>query len=93
MSRPEISIIVPTLDEAGHLAGTLDRLCALADAGIAFETVVADGGSRDGTQAIARDAGAKLIECGAGRGTQLAAGAAAARGSWLLFLHADTCIC
>ena len=53
------------------------------------EIIVVDGGSRDATVAIARAAGARVIEAPRGRGTQLAAGAAAARGDWLLFLHAD----
>lgn len=53
------------------------------------EIVVADGGSRDDTVAIARAAGAAVIMAERGRGSQLAAGAAAALGEWLLFLHAD----
>ena len=52
--------------------------------------VVADGGSRDATAEEARRHGARLVEAEAGRGRQLAAGAAAAEGAWLLFLHADT---
>jgi rSAM/selenodomain-associated transferase 2 len=51
---------------------------------------VADGGSRDRTAELARARGARVIACERGRGTQLAAGAAAATGDWLLFLHADT---
>lgn len=54
------------------------------------EIVIADGGSRDGSVAAARAAGARVVAAPRGRGTQLAAGAAAARGAWLLFLHADT---
>ena len=49
-----------------------------------------DGGSTDETCAIADAAGTRLIRTKLGRGTQLRAGAAAARGDWLLFLHADT---
>src|SRR5581483_6307593 len=51
--------------------------------------VVADGGSRDGTARIASAAGALVIDAPRGRGSQLASGAAAASGDWLLFLHAD----
>src|SRR5262245_16587100 len=51
---------------------------------------VCDGGSRDGTPAIARDVGAIVVASEPGRGRQLAAGAAAGRAPWLLFLHADT---
>ncbi|MDB5374965.1 MAG: glycosyl transferase, group 2 family protein [Belnapia sp.] len=55
-----------------------------------FPVVVADGGSTDGTQALAVTAGARLVLSPRGRGAQLAAGAAAAGTGWLLFLHADT---
>jgi len=54
------------------------------------EVLVVDGGSRDDTVALARRAGANVISGPRGRGPQLAAGAAACRGDWLLFLHADT---
>jgi rSAM/selenodomain-associated transferase 2 len=54
------------------------------------ETVIADGGSTDGTRASGAAAQCRVVEGTRGRGTQLAAGAAAATGDWLLFLHADT---
>jgi len=54
-----------------------------------LEIVVADGGSVDDTPAVAAAAGAKLVAGARGRGSQLAAGAAAATREWLLFLHAD----
>ena len=54
-----------------------------------METIVVDGGSIDGTAAVAEAAGARVVFAAPGRGTQLAAGAAAATGEWLLFLHAD----
>ena len=53
------------------------------------EIIVADGGSRDDTRRDRASAGARVVAAPRGRGTQLAAGAAAARGDWLLFLHAD----
>ena len=53
------------------------------------EIIVVDGGSSDETAAIARTAGARVIAAPRGRGIQLAAGAGAAAGDWLLFLHAD----
>src|SRR5207253_1610692 len=52
-------------------------------------SIVADGGSEDDTVAIASATGARIVAASRGRGTQLAAGAAAASGDWLLFLHAD----
>ena len=83
----KISVIIPTLNEAPSLAATLDRVrTALPEA----ELIVADGGSTDGTPGIARVHGAKLVTAPRGRGRQLAAGAEAAHGHLLLFLHADT---
>jgi rSAM/selenodomain-associated transferase 2 len=64
-------------------------LRALAMPGILDEIVVADGGSRDGTIALAQASGARVITAPRGRGPQLLAGADAARGEWLLFVHAD----
>lgn len=79
-----ISAVVPTLDAAEHLTECLEALAGVD------EIIVADGGSSDSTQAIAREAGARLITSPRGRGLQLAAGAAAATGDALLFVHADT---
>jgi rSAM/selenodomain-associated transferase 2 len=56
----------------------------------ADEILVVDGGSQDGTPDLAEAAGARLVRAERGRGVQLRAGAEAARGDWLLFLHADT---
>lgn len=81
-----LSVVIPTLNAAGELPATL---AALADARLVREIVVADGGSADETVAIGRAAGAWIVIAPRGRGTQLAAGAAAASGDWLLFLHAD----
>ncbi|HTT80584.1 MAG TPA: TIGR04283 family arsenosugar biosynthesis glycosyltransferase [Stellaceae bacterium] len=78
--------MIPTLDAAAVLPATL---AALADATIVDEIVVADGGSRDATVALADSAGARVIAAPRGRGVQLAAGGAAASGQWLVFLHAD----
>src|SRR5205807_2351474 len=64
-------------------------LAAPRGAGIVREVIVADGGSSDETAAHARAAGARVVVAPRGRGSQLAAGAAAATGDWLLFLHAD----
>jgi rSAM/selenodomain-associated transferase 2 len=81
-----LSVVIPTLDAAADLTATL---AALAGASVIREVVIADGGSCDDTVAIARAAGARAISAPRGRGAQLAAGAAAALGNWLLFLHAD----
>ena len=83
----ELSVVIPTLDAADELPATL---AALAECDLVREIIVADGGSRDATTAVARAAGARVLLAPRGRGPQLAAGAAAAAaGGWLLFLHAD----
>ena len=82
-----ISVVIPTLNEAEALPLLLADLAR--ESGLA-EIIVVDGGSRDGTQDIARQAGARLVEAPAGRGTQLHAGASTARGAIILFLHADS---
>ena len=83
-----ISVVIPALNEAARLPALLRALRAEP---VACETIVVDGGSEDGTAEAARAAGATLVlSAPRGRGQQMAAGAAAARGSALLFLHADT---
>jgi rSAM/selenodomain-associated transferase 2 len=79
-----LSVVIPTLNAAGRLADCLERMKA------ADEIIVVDGGSTDETEAIAEAAASRLILSPKGRGIQLRAGAEAARGDWLLFLHADT---
>lgn len=92
-----VGIVIPTLNAAHCLAPTLAALNgkraqadALAAGLMIADLLVCDGGSGDETPDIARRGGARLISAPAGRGTQLAAGAAAARGDWLFFIHADT---
>lgn len=84
-----ISLIIPTLNEERALPQTL---ACVARQDTAHEIIVADGGSSDGTEAVARNAGAgvQFIRSPRGRGPQMNAGARLARGDWLLFLHADT---
>jgi len=79
-----LSIIIPTLNAAAILPGTLAAL------GTTPEIIVVDGGSTDDTVAIAAASGVRVLSAARGRGTQLAAGIAAATHPWLLLLHADT---
>lgn len=79
-----LSIVIPTLNAGRHLHQCLQQLRGSG------EIVVVDGGSGDDSPATAEAAGARLIVAPRGRGSQLRAGAEAAAGDWLLFLHADT---
>ena len=81
-----LSIVVPVFDAAAELPRTL---AALAGMGRIAEVIVVDGGSRDASVRIARRLRARVVQAPRGRGSQLAAGARAATGGWLLFLHAD----
>jgi uncharacterized protein len=83
---PRISVIIPALNEASHLDGTLSALQGARN----IETIVVDGGSCDGTDSLALDRGALLVRSDAGRARQMNAGAQAATGEIVLFLHADT---
>jgi rSAM/selenodomain-associated transferase 2 len=82
----QVSVVIPTLNAADTLAGLVEQLQASP---IVKEIVVADGGSSDETTAIARTTSTQVIAAPRGRGIQLAVGADAAAGDWLLFLHAD----
>jgi rSAM/selenodomain-associated transferase 2 len=83
-----LSIVIPTWNEEAALPATLR--CA-REACPCAEIIVADGGSKDRTRAVAQESGATLVvEAPRGRGRQQNAGAAAATGDVLLFLHADT---
>jgi rSAM/selenodomain-associated transferase 2 len=82
-----LSVIIPTLNEAACLDGTLAAVAGLGDE---VEVLIVDGGSSDGTADIARRRGVPVLTADRGRGPQLAAGVCATRGDLLWFLHADT---
>lgn len=78
-----VSVVVPVLNAAALLP---PLLCQLGAAGVG-EVLLADGGSTDNPAGLP---GARVVPAPLGRGSQCLAGADAARGPWLLFLHADT---
>ena len=85
---PHLSIIVPVFNEAAGIAQALAALAPLRGPGA--EVIVVDGGSQDRTLEQARALADVVITAPRGRGSQMNAGAAAAHGDVLLFLHADT---
>jgi rSAM/selenodomain-associated transferase 2 len=88
MAEIGLSLIVPTLNEADIIDETLGRLQDLRDGGA--EVIVVDGGSQDDTRARAAPLASRVIQSPPGRARQMNAGAEAARGKHLVFLHADT---
>jgi rSAM/selenodomain-associated transferase 2/rSAM/selenodomain-associated transferase 1 len=85
-SLETISIIIPALNEAGSIETTLSMLPDHK----AIEVIVVDGGSRDGTLDLAKSHGATVLQTDPSKSRQMNAGAEAAGGKILLFLHADT---
>ena len=81
----KITVVIPALDEEERIAGAIESAAAEG-----VDVVVADGGSRDRTRECAVVSGAQVVDAPRGRGRQLAAGARAARGDAIVFLHADT---
>ena len=85
-AQPDLSIIIPALNEAKAIEPTLSHLKGIDN----LEVIVVDGGSTDGTVDLARSWGAKVIQTNAGKAIQMNSGAATATGKVLVFLHADT---
>ena len=83
-----LAIIIPTLDEAGRIRASLEALAPLRTRGHAV--IVVDGGSNDATVELARPLADQVLVSAKGRAVQMNAGARAARGEGLVFLHADT---
>ena len=81
-----ISVIIPALNEAENIGRAIET----ASRAWKRELIVVDGGSADATVSLAREYGATVIETSSGRATQMNAGAEAAKGNILLFLHADS---
>jgi glycosyltransferase involved in cell wall biosynthesis len=81
-----ISIIIPTCNEADSIGKLLPELLAIPG----LEVLVVDGGSRDNTVDVAKSLGAKVLSTSPDRSGQMNKGAEAAHGDILLFLHSDT---
>lgn len=85
---PTLSIVMPVLNEADVIGGTLQALAPLRTRGA--EVIVVDGGTTDATMHRAQPLADRVLNALPGRARQMNAGAAVARGDVLLFLHADT---
>ncbi|MFK4805853.1 glycosyltransferase family 2 protein [Microbacterium sp. ZW CA_36] len=87
----ELSIVMPCLNEAETLAVCIDKAQGyLARSGVVGEVVIADNGSTDGSQEIARAHGARVVDVPAkGYGSALMGGIDAARGEYVIMGDAD----
>lgn len=85
--RFDVSVIIPTFNEAETIAETL---AAVKKLGGQIEIIVVDGGSSDDTVKIAQNCGVRVLESEKNRGLQLHVGAKSANADILWFLHADT---
>jgi rSAM/selenodomain-associated transferase 2 len=88
--NPQFSIIIPVLNEAAYLDHSLARLFALKDVADHCEIIVCDGGSQDGSLEIAKQYACRIVHSDAGRARQMNIASTAARGEFLLFVHADS---
>ena len=89
---PQLSIIIPVLNEADCLDQGLARLFALQWVANHAEVIVSDGGSKDGSLDIASRYPCSIIHSKAGRAAQMNAASKMAQGKFLLFLHADSAL-
>jgi len=83
-----LSVVVPALNEAAGIRAALEALAPLRARG--HEVIVVDGGSTDGTAQLAAGLCDQVLVTPRGRALQMNAGARAAGGDVLVFLHADT---
>lgn len=90
-ARCELTVLMPCLDEARTLATCIEKAKGyIASRGLDAEILIADNGSSDGSQDIARNAGARVVDVPArGYGAALIGGIAAARGRYVIMGDAD----
>lgn len=90
MKKPDLSIVIPVLNEAESLPSLLQDIKEQKK--ITVEIIAGDGGSTDGSQRIVENEGGLVVQSQKGRGAQMNTAAAKASGEFLLFLHADSTI-
>ena len=81
----ELAVVIPTLNEEGTIGACMEAI----GGSYGLSVVVSDGGSTDGTRALAARHGARVVHGSPGRGPQLNRGAAEVEAEAYLFLHAD----
>jgi glycosyltransferase involved in cell wall biosynthesis len=90
-ANPELSVVIPTLDEEGSVGeaiSDLHRVCR--GLGIRYEVLVVDGGSRDRTVELAERAGAQVFrQQRPGYGGALLDAFERARGAWVATMDSD----
>lgn len=88
---PEVSVVMPCLNEARTLAACIDRaFSAFEEHGVLGEVIIADNGSTDGSADVARACGARVVDVAArGYGNALMGGIAAAKGRYVIMGDAD----
>ncbi len=81
----DVAAVIPTLNEAECIGTVVRELLSLGVGTV----IVADGGSKDGTRAIALEAGARVVDAGKGYGRACLAGALAADAEFIVFMDGD----
>ncbi len=90
MKKPDLSVVIPVLNEAEHLPKILNDIKKQKE--IQIEIIIGDGGSTDGSEEVAKQHNVVWVRTDKGRGRQMNAAAAKAKGEFILFLHADSAI-
>jgi hypothetical protein len=85
-----LTVVIATKDSERALVPTLAALVPGATAGLISEVLIADGGSRDDTTAVAEHAGCNFVVMDAPLAQRLNAAVGKARAQWLLFLQPGT---
>ncbi|MFZ4681264.1 MAG: glycosyltransferase family 2 protein [Terrimicrobiaceae bacterium] len=89
--RPQLTVLMPCLNEAETIESCIRKARqGIEKAGVSGEILIADNGSTDGSQRIAAESGARVVDVAEkGYGSALREGIAAANGRWIVMGDAD----